>query len=38
MTQFLPNRYKTGDDKTTEEKVFEAVEDELPFLMELMKR
>lgn len=29
---------KTGDDKTTEEKVFEAVEDELPFLMELMKK
>ena len=29
---------KTGDDKTTEEKVFEAVEEELPFLMELMKK
>ena len=29
---------KTGDDKTTEEKVFEAVEDELPYLMELMKK
>ncbi|SFF42589.1 BREX-1 system phosphatase PglZ type A [Flavobacterium xueshanense] len=29
---------KTGDDKTTEEKVFEAVEDELQFLMEMMKK
>lgn len=29
---------KTGDDKTSEEKVFEAVEDELQFLMELLKK
>jgi uncharacterized protein (TIGR02687 family) len=29
---------KTGDDKTTEEKVFEAVENELQFLMEMMKK
>ncbi len=29
---------KTGDDKTSEEKVFEAVEDELVFLMDIMKK
>ena len=29
---------KTGDDKTTEEKVFEAVDDELQFLMEMIKK
>jgi len=29
---------KTGDDKTSEEKVFEAVEDELVFLMDMMKK
>lgn len=29
---------KTGDDKTTEEKVFEAVEDEVQFLMDMIKR
>jgi uncharacterized protein (TIGR02687 family) len=29
---------KTGDDKTTEERVFEATEDELDFLIELMKK
>jgi uncharacterized protein (TIGR02687 family) len=29
---------KTGDDKTTEEKVFEAVEDELVFLPEMIKK
>jgi uncharacterized protein (TIGR02687 family) len=29
---------KTGDDKTTEEKVFEAVEDELEYLMEVVKK
>ena len=29
---------KTGDDKTSEERVFEAVEDELLFLMDLMKK
>ena len=29
---------KIGDDKTSEEKVFEAVEDELHFLMEMMKK
>ncbi len=29
---------KTGDDKTTEEKVFEAVDDELQFLMEMVKK
>lgn len=29
---------KTGDDKATEEKVFEAVEDELDFLLTLMKK
>lgn len=29
---------KTGDDKTTEEKVFEAVEDEFSFLMEMLKK
>ncbi|MFB9862457.1 BREX-1 system phosphatase PglZ type A [Rufibacter immobilis] len=29
---------KTGDDKTTEDKVFEAVERELTFLMEVIKR
>ena len=29
---------KTGDDKTSEEKVFDAVEDELVFLVELMKK
>jgi uncharacterized protein (TIGR02687 family) len=29
---------KTGDDKTTEEKVFDAVEDELNFLMDLLKK
>ena len=29
---------KTGDDKATEEKVFEAVEDELNFLLTLMKK
>jgi uncharacterized protein (TIGR02687 family) len=29
---------KTGDDKTTEEKVFEAVEDEMDFLMDMLKK
>jgi len=29
---------KTGDDKTSEEKVFEAVDDELVFLMDIMKK
>ena len=29
---------KTGDDKTSEERVFEAVEDELNFLMDMMKK
>ena len=29
---------KTGDDKTTEEKVFESVEEELQFLVNLIKR
>jgi uncharacterized protein (TIGR02687 family) len=29
---------KTGDDKTTEEKVFEAVEEEFQFLIEMMKK
>lgn len=29
---------KTGDDKTSEEKVFEAVEEELNFLMDVMKK
>lgn len=29
---------KTGDDKTTEEKVFEAVEEEFTFLMEMLKK
>lgn len=29
---------KTGDDKTSEERVFEAVEDELQFLAELVKK
>lgn len=29
---------KTGDDKTTEDKVFEAVEDELVFLMDMVKK
>ncbi|MGQ1787993.1 BREX-1 system phosphatase PglZ type A [Saccharicrinis sp. GN24d3] len=29
---------KVGDDKTSEDKVFEAVEDELQFLMDLMKK
>ncbi|TQO36593.1 uncharacterized protein (TIGR02687 family) [Arenibacter algicola] len=29
---------KTGDDKTTEEKVFNAVEDEIQFLMDMIKR
>ena len=29
---------KTGDDKTTEEKVFEAVEDELVFLIEMVRK
>lgn len=29
---------KVGDDKTTEEKVFEAIEDEIEFLKELVKR
>jgi uncharacterized protein (TIGR02687 family) len=29
---------KVGDDKTTEDKVFEAVEDELEFLRELLKK
>ena len=29
---------KTGDDKTTEEKVFEAVEEEFIFLLELLKK
>jgi uncharacterized protein (TIGR02687 family) len=29
---------KTGDDKTTEDKVFEAVEEEFVFLMEMLKK
>lgn len=29
---------KTGDDKTTEEKVFEAVEEELNYLMDMVKK
>jgi uncharacterized protein (TIGR02687 family) len=29
---------KTGDDKTTEEKVFEAVEEEFTFLMDMLKK
>jgi uncharacterized protein (TIGR02687 family) len=29
---------KTGDDKTSEEKVFEAVEDEINFLMDMLKK
>ena len=29
---------KTGDDKTSEERVFEAVEEELDFLMDMMKK
>ena len=29
---------KTGDDKTSESKVFEAVEDELSYLMDIMKK
>lgn len=29
---------KTGDDKTTEEKVFEAVEEEFAFLMDMLKK
>lgn len=29
---------KTGDDKTTEDKVFEAVEEEFQFLMDMMKK
>ena len=29
---------KTGDDKTSEERVFDAVEDELDFLMDMMKK
>jgi uncharacterized protein (TIGR02687 family) len=29
---------KTGDDKTSEERVFESVEDELQFLMDMMKK
>lgn len=29
---------KTGDDKTTEEKVFEAVEEEFVFLMDMLKK
>lgn len=29
---------KAGDDKTTEERVFEAVEDEIQFLMELLRK
>jgi len=29
---------KTGDDKTTESRVFEAVEDEIEFLMDMMKK
>ncbi|QFZ53332.1 BREX-1 system phosphatase PglZ type A [Oceanihabitans sp. IOP_32] len=29
---------KTGDDKTTEDKVFDAVEDELDFFMEMLKK
>lgn len=29
---------KTGDDKTTEEKVFEAVEEEFSFLMDMLKK
>jgi len=29
---------KAGDDKTSEEKVFEAVEDEMKFLMEMLKK
>jgi uncharacterized protein (TIGR02687 family) len=29
---------KTGDDKTSEEKVFEAVEDEIEFLMDMLKK
>ncbi len=29
---------KTGDDKTTEEKVFEAVEEEFSFLMDMMRK
>ncbi|WP_051224560.1 BREX-1 system phosphatase PglZ type A [Flavobacterium tegetincola] len=29
---------KTGDDKTTEEKVFDAVEDEFTFLFEMLKK
>lgn len=29
---------KTGDDKTSEERVFEAVEEELNFLMDMMKK
>jgi uncharacterized protein (TIGR02687 family) len=29
---------KTGDDKTTEEKVFEAVEEEISFLMDMTKK
>ncbi|GAF04647.1 BREX-1 system phosphatase PglZ type A [Saccharicrinis fermentans] len=29
---------KVGDDKTSEEKVFEAVEDEVQFLMDMMKK
>jgi uncharacterized protein (TIGR02687 family) len=29
---------KTGDDKTTEEKIFDAVEDEIDFLMDMLKK